>query len=70
MTGVIASVKQGFGFIDTPEGDVFFHRSELRGLVFGETLVRREVEFDIGDQLGRSCAVNVRPATMEVVIKT
>lgn len=57
-------VEKGYGFIEPVAGgaDQFFHFSELKNLDFDESLIQREVEFDIGrGRNGRERAQNIRP---------
>ena len=53
---------RGFGFIKTEQGeDLFFHRSELRGVNYDSLREGQEVEFEVGrGRNGRSQAVGVR----------
>jgi len=55
---------RGFGFIQTEQGtDLFFHRSEIQGVEFGNLIEGQEVEFDMGrGRDGRPRAVGVRLA--------
>ena len=58
------TTDRGFGFIRRAEGeDLFFHRSELRGVDYDSLGEGQEVEFEVGrGREGRSKAVNVRLA--------
>ena len=53
---------RGFGFIKTEQGeDLFFHRSELRGVDYNSLREGQEVEFEVGrGRNGRSQAIGVR----------
>jgi CspA family cold shock protein len=55
---------RGFGFIKTEEvEDLFFHRSELRGVDFGCLREGQEVEFEVKQRFsGHPKALNVRLA--------
>ena len=57
---------KGYGFIKLPppDGQVFFHRTEV---VDCQILPRyTAVEFEMGDYHGRVCAKNVRPVEVGV----
>ena len=54
---------QGDGFITTEQGeDLFFHRSELRGVDFGYLREGQEVEFEVKQRSGHPKAIQVRLA--------
>ena len=56
-------MDKGFGFINTEEGDLFFHRNDMNGVEFNSLSEGQEVEFEKGQgQGGRPAAVNVRLA--------
>ena len=52
---------RGYGFIKTEQGeDLFFHRNNFEGVVFGSLFAGQEVEFEMGqDSKGRPAAVKV-----------
>lgn len=65
MRGTIKRLHsdKGFGFIHTPEGDVFFHRSGLANGVSFDSLREGEgVEFDHQESAKGPRAVNVERA--------
>lgn len=50
MTGTIKTLKTGFGFIKSPEGqDYFFHHSSLIDVHFEELVEGTKVQFDVED---------------------
>ena len=55
---------RGFGFIQRAEGaDLFFHRSELRGVDFGCLREGQKVEFEVKQRFsGHPKAIQVRLA--------
>lgn len=62
-TGTIISVKEnGFGFIKPAAGgsDIFFHRTAVEGLEFGDALIELRVEFEITEGTRGPRAVAVR----------
>ena len=62
MIGTIKVLKEGFGFIVSPdsESDVFFHANNLENVDFNSLEVDQELEFEIGEgKNGKSQAVNV-----------
>ena len=66
--GTIARLMdRGFGFINTEEGDLFFHRNDLEGVEFNSLQEGQEVEFEKGQgRDGRPAAAKVRLAEAEV----
>lgn len=52
---------KGFGFIETSNGDLFFHRSQYNGQ-FDDLQRGQSVLFDIGEGKKGPCAENVRLA--------
>ena len=64
MYGTIARMNQnGFCFITCPgRPDVFCHASNLEDLAFNDSLVSRQVEFEIEVTDRGPRAVRVRPA--------
>lgn len=48
MTGVIKTLKAGFGFItpDVAGPDVFFHAKQLRGVMFDDLRVGDRLSYD------------------------
>ena len=68
--GTIARLMdRGFGFIKTEEGgDLFFHRTELKGVEFINLSEGQEVEFEKGQgRDGRPAAVKVRLAETKAI---
>ncbi len=66
--GTIIRLRDGsYGFIKSEEGkDLFFHRSQLQGVVFNSLSEEQAVEFEIGKgRDGRPQAVKVRLAEPE-----
>jgi cold shock protein len=65
MIGIVDRIvdERGFGFIKTHDGraSYFFHVSALVGLEFDESLVEREVEFDVERSDRGPRAASVRP---------
>lgn len=62
MKGSIKVLKEGFGFIVSPDSkdDVFFHANNLENVEFNSLEVNQELEFEIGEgQNGKKQAVNV-----------
>jgi CspA family cold shock protein len=53
--------EKGFGFIEGNRGDLFFHRSELKGVSFEELSEGQVVDYEIGQSQKGACAVSVRP---------
>ena len=53
----------GYGLITREEGqDLFFHRSDVKGMLFYMLREGQEVEFEVGPVLhGRPQAMKVRP---------
>lgn len=61
MTGVIKTLKAGFGFI-TPDAkgpDVFFHAKQLKGVMFDDLRVGDRLSYDTQDSDRGINAVNV-----------
>ena len=52
---------KGFGFIDTGDGDIFFHMSALEGCTFEELREGQKVTFTPGQGPKGPRAENVRP---------
>ena len=53
----------GFGFIKVEQGqDLFFHRSELRGVDYDSLREGQEVEFEVKQRSGHPKAIQVRLA--------
>jgi len=52
---------KGFGFIETPKGDVFFHHSAVEGTSIEELRVGQAVTFEEGRGPKGPRAENVRP---------
>jgi CspA family cold shock protein len=62
--GTICSLRldKGYGFINRPgEDDVFFHRSDLEGLEFDDTLEQRRVRFTLVMTEKGARAKSIRP---------
>ena len=54
-------MEKGFGFIDTGNGDLFFHMSALDGVGFEELQEGQQVEYTEGQGPKGARAENVRP---------
>jgi CspA family cold shock protein len=52
---------KGFGFIDSQQGDLFFHHSEVKTGSFDELQEGDLVEFTVGTGKKGPCATDVRP---------
>ena len=62
MEGTIKVLKEGFGFISSPEekGDTFFHANDLESGDFNSLSVGDTLTFEIGEgRDGRPKAINV-----------
>ena len=53
--------KKGYGFIESPEGDVFVHFSNINADGFKTLVERQEVTFDIENGAKGKIATNVTP---------
>ena len=55
--------KKGFGFIIPDDGgeDVFVHHSGVVSEGFKTLQENQSVEYDIGEDKNRPCAINVKP---------
>ena len=54
--------QRGYGFITSQDGkDVFFHRTDVRGLRFESLKEDQSVEFEVEEGPRGPRAVNVRP---------
>lgn len=53
--------QKGFGFIDAPQGDLFFHHSEVKEGTFDHLQEGDLVEFSVGSGKKGPCANSVRP---------
>jgi len=53
--------EKGFGFIDAPQGDLFFHHSEVKVGTFDHLQEGDLVEFSVGAGKKGPCANGVRP---------
>ena len=51
---------RGFGFIETEQGDMFFHHSEVQDVTFEELQEGQLVEYEIGQGRKGPCATSVR----------
>lgn len=63
-SGVIRRLvrERGFGFIESDDGqDLFFHRSELRGVTFELLKEGQSIEFEKGEGPKGPKAVNIKP---------
>ncbi len=60
-TSYIISLKPGYGFIEYPDNNLFFHYSEVQGVDFNELRVNDLVRFQIGknEETGQNIAVRV-----------
>lgn len=63
ITGVVKwfSDEKGYGFIETPEGDVFVHHSAIEGQGHRSLSEGQEVELEIGQGEKGPRATRVRP---------
>lgn len=52
--------EKGFGFIDTGQGDLFFHLSSLQGIRFDQLVEGQVVEYEKGEGPKGPRAENVR----------
>ena len=52
---------KGFGFIETPEGDVFFHHSAIQGGGVRSMAEGQEVELEVAQGPKGAKAASVRP---------
>jgi len=58
-------LDRGFGFIETVDGDLFFHMSAVRDTVFEQLHEGQTVEYEKGTgPQGKPCATLVKPAGM------
>ena len=53
---------RGFGFIESSQGDLFFHHSEVQGVPFEELNEGQTVLYEIGEGRKGPCAVSVQVA--------
>lgn len=53
--------ERGFGFIETEQGDLFFHMTALDGCTFEELHEGQTVEFEVGQGPKGARAENVKP---------
>jgi len=53
--------EKGFGFIDSPQGDLFFHHSEVKEGPFDHLQEGDLVDFTVGSGKKGPCATSVRP---------
>lgn len=53
--------EKGFGFLEADKGDLFFHHSEVKGIVFELLQEGQLVEFEVGRGQKGPCATSVRP---------
>ena len=53
---------RGYGFIQTEEGDLFFHRNDLIGVAYETLTEGQQVEFEVTPTSRGSAAANVRLA--------
>ena len=59
--GTIKSLgHRGFGFIETENGDLFFHQSALVETPFEDLREEQKVEYEMGDSRKGPCAVDVK----------
>ena len=54
--------EKGFGFVEAPGGDLFFHHSELQGVTIEQLREGQQVEFTVGQGKKGPCATSVRLA--------
>lgn len=65
MKGTIKVLKDGYGFISSPdsENDTFFHANNLEGCEFNDLSVGDELSFEIGEgNNGKKQAIDVMRA--------
>jgi CspA family cold shock protein len=53
---------RGFGFIESDQGDLFFHHSEVKVGNFDNLQEGDRVDFTVGSGKKGPCATDVRPA--------
>lgn len=51
---------RGFGFVESDNGELFFHHSEVQGTTFEDLQEGQTVEFEIGQGRKGPCATSVR----------
>ena len=53
---------RGFGFVESDQGDLFFHHSEVQGVTFEELREGQSVLYEIGEGRKGPCATSVQLA--------
>jgi cold shock CspA family protein len=61
-TSRIKTLENGYGFIEYPPNNVFFHYSQLVNVDFNDLKIGDNVEFTLTDRDGKPNAINVRKA--------
>ena len=51
---------RGFGFVESDNGELFFHHSEVQGTTFEELQEGQTIEFEVGQGRKGPCATSVR----------
>ncbi|MCH8046363.1 MAG: cold shock domain-containing protein [Planctomycetes bacterium] len=51
---------RGFGFVESDNGELFFHHSEVQGTTFEDLQEGQTIEFEIGQGRKGPCATSVR----------
>lgn len=60
MQGIIKVLKDGFGFIKTEEGDMFFHANNLENVEYDDLAEGMTLSYEVGEgRDGRPQAINV-----------
>ena len=57
---------RGFGFIEGDRDDVFFHHTDVTGVLFEDLQVGQMLEYEVGQGPKGPRAVNVRPVGQTV----
>ena len=51
---------RGFGFVESDNGELFFHHSEVQGTTFEELQEGQTIEYEVGQGRKGPCATSVR----------
>ncbi len=51
---------RGFGFVESDNGELFFHHSEVQGTTFEDLQEGQTIEFEVGQGRKGPCATSVR----------
>ena len=51
---------RGFGFVEGDRDDLFFHHSEVQGVVFDDLREGQTVEYQVGQGRKGPCAISVQ----------